>query len=76
MVSCRTSSKPASRASGRTGAERSCGAPQGQRTGLSSQAAAALDAAGLPSDLLIFEITENVVMEDLAGAREVMTKLD
>ena len=43
---------------------------------LSAQAAAALDAAGLPPDLLIFEITENVVMEDLAGAREIMRKLD
>jgi len=49
---------------------------QFQESGLSAQAAAALDAAGLPSDLLIFEITENVVMEDLAGAREVMRKLD
>jgi diguanylate cyclase (GGDEF)-like protein/PAS domain S-box-containing protein len=49
---------------------------QFQESGLSSQAAAALDAAGLPSDLLIFEITENVVMEDLPGAREVMRKLD
>ena len=49
---------------------------QFQESGLSAQAAAALDAAGLPSDLLIFEITENVVMEDLAGAREVMKKLD
>jgi EAL domain-containing protein (putative c-di-GMP-specific phosphodiesterase class I) len=45
-------------------------------SGLSSQAAAALDAVGLPSELLIFEITENVVMKDLAGAREVMKKLD
>jgi len=49
---------------------------QFQESGLSAQAAAALDAAGLPSDLLIFEITENVVMEDLAGAREVMRKMD
>ena len=49
---------------------------QFQESGLSSQAAAALDAAGLPSELLIFEITENVVMKDLAGAREVMKKLD
>ena len=49
---------------------------QFQESGLSSQAAAALDAAGLPSELLIFEITENVVMEDLSGAREVMKKLD
>ena len=37
---------------------------QFQESGLSSQAAAALDAVGLPSELLIFEITENVVMKD------------
>jgi EAL domain-containing protein (putative c-di-GMP-specific phosphodiesterase class I)/GGDEF domain-containing protein len=49
---------------------------QFQESGLSSQAAAALDAVGLPAELLIFEITENVVMKDLAGAREVMKKLD
>ena len=49
---------------------------QFQDSGLSSQAAAALQAAGLPSELLIFEITENVVMEDLPGAREVMKKLN
>jgi EAL domain-containing protein (putative c-di-GMP-specific phosphodiesterase class I) len=49
---------------------------QFQESGLSSQTAAALDAVGLPSELLIFEITENVVMKDLAGAREVMKKLD
>jgi Amt family ammonium transporter len=49
---------------------------QFQETGLTAQAAAALDAVGVPSDLLIFEITENVVMDDIAGAREVMKKLD
>jgi diguanylate cyclase (GGDEF)-like protein/PAS domain S-box-containing protein len=49
---------------------------QFQETGLSTQAAAALDAVGLPSELLIFEITEGVVMEDISGAREVMKKLD
>jgi diguanylate cyclase (GGDEF)-like protein/PAS domain S-box-containing protein len=49
---------------------------QFQESGLSSQAAAALDAVGLPSELLIFEITENVVMNDLPGAREIMKKLD
>jgi diguanylate cyclase (GGDEF)-like protein len=49
---------------------------QFQESGLSSQAAAALDAVGLPSELLIFEITENVVMKDLPGAREVMKKLN
>ena len=45
-------------------------------SGLLSQVAAALDATGLPSELLIFEITETMVMEDLAGAREVMKKLN
>ena len=45
-------------------------------SGLLSQVAAALDATGLPSELLIFEITETMVMEDLSGAREVMKKLN
>jgi diguanylate cyclase (GGDEF)-like protein/PAS domain S-box-containing protein len=45
-------------------------------SGLLAQVAAALDTAGLPSELLIFEITENMVMEDLSGAREVMKKLN
>jgi EAL domain-containing protein (putative c-di-GMP-specific phosphodiesterase class I) len=49
---------------------------QFQEGGLPSQAAAALDAAGIPAELLIFEITENVVMKDLPRAREVMKKLD
>ena len=49
---------------------------QFQESGLLSQVAAALDATGLPSDLLIFEITESMVMEDLSGAREVMKKLN
>jgi EAL domain-containing protein (putative c-di-GMP-specific phosphodiesterase class I) len=49
---------------------------QFQEGRLPSQAAAALDAAGIPAELLIFEITENVVMKDLSGAREVMRKLD
>jgi diguanylate cyclase (GGDEF)-like protein len=49
---------------------------QFQESGLLSRVAAALDAAGLPSELLIFEITETVVMEDLSGAREVMKKLN
>jgi EAL domain-containing protein (putative c-di-GMP-specific phosphodiesterase class I) len=49
---------------------------QFQESGLPSQAAAALDAAGIPAELLIFEITENVVMKDLPGARDVMKKLD
>jgi diguanylate cyclase (GGDEF)-like protein len=45
-------------------------------SGLLTQVAAALDAASLPSELLIFEITENMVMQDLSGAREVMKKLN
>jgi diguanylate cyclase (GGDEF)-like protein/PAS domain S-box-containing protein len=49
---------------------------QFQESRLFSQVTAALDAAGLPSELLIFEITETVVMEDLSGAREVMKKLN
>jgi diguanylate cyclase (GGDEF)-like protein/PAS domain S-box-containing protein len=49
---------------------------QFQESGLLSQVAAALDASGLPSELLIFEITETMVMEDLAGAREVMKRLN
>jgi len=49
---------------------------QFQQSGLLSQVAAALDATGLPSELLIFEITETMVMEDLSGAREVMKKLN
>jgi diguanylate cyclase (GGDEF)-like protein len=48
---------------------------QFQENGLVSQVAAALDAVGLPSQLLMFEITESMVMEDLSGAREVMKKL-
>ena len=45
-------------------------------SGLLPQVAAALDATGLPSELLMFEITETMVMEDLSGAREVMKKLN
>ncbi len=44
--------------------------------GLLAQVSAALDAAGLPPELLIFEITETMVMADLSGAREVMKKLN
>jgi EAL domain-containing protein (putative c-di-GMP-specific phosphodiesterase class I) len=44
-------------------------------SGLLAQVAAALEATGLPSNLLVFEITETMVMEDLSGAREVMKKL-
>jgi diguanylate cyclase (GGDEF)-like protein/PAS domain S-box-containing protein len=49
---------------------------QFQESGLLTQVAAALDASGLPSDALKFEITETMVMEDLSGAREVMKKLN
>ena len=49
---------------------------QFQESGLLSQVAAALDASGLPSDSLIFEITETMVMEDLSSAREIMKKLN
>ncbi|HUZ56176.1 MAG TPA: EAL domain-containing protein [Streptosporangiaceae bacterium] len=49
---------------------------QFQESALLSQVAAALDASGLPSELLMFEITESMVMEDLSGAREVMKKLN
>ena len=49
---------------------------QFQENGLPAQVAAALDASGLPSESLIFEITETMVMEDLSGAREVMKKLN
>jgi EAL domain-containing protein (putative c-di-GMP-specific phosphodiesterase class I) len=49
---------------------------QFQENGLLSQVAAALDATGLPSEALIFEITETMVMQDLAGASEIMKKLN
>ena len=45
-------------------------------SGLLPQVSATLDATGLPSELLIFEITETMVMEDLSSAREVMKKLN
>jgi diguanylate cyclase (GGDEF)-like protein/PAS domain S-box-containing protein len=48
---------------------------QFQESGLLSQVAAALDASGLPSASLTFEITESMVMEDLSGARDIMKKL-
>ncbi len=49
---------------------------QFQESGLLAQVAAALEATGLPSELLIFEITESMVMADLCGAREIMKKLN
>ncbi|HLH47248.1 MAG TPA: EAL domain-containing protein, partial [Acidimicrobiales bacterium] len=48
---------------------------QFQSRTLLSDVASALDGAGLPSELVSFEITETMVMDDLAGAREVMKKL-
>jgi diguanylate cyclase (GGDEF)-like protein len=44
-------------------------------SGLCAQVTELLDAAGLPPELLIFEITETMVMDDLSSAREVMKKL-
>ena len=49
---------------------------QFQESGLLTHVAGVLDATGLPSELLIFEITESMVMEDLSGAREIMKKLN
>ncbi|HTT54963.1 MAG TPA: EAL domain-containing protein [Streptosporangiaceae bacterium] len=49
---------------------------QFQESGLLAHVAAALDASGVPPELLIFEITETMVMEDLASAREVMKRLN
>jgi diguanylate cyclase (GGDEF)-like protein len=49
---------------------------QFQESGLPAQVGALLEATGLPSELLIFEITESMVMEDLSGAREIMKKLN
>jgi diguanylate cyclase (GGDEF)-like protein len=48
---------------------------QFQEGELLSHVAAALDEAGLRSEMLMFEITESMVMEDLSGAREIMKKL-
>ncbi len=49
---------------------------QFQESGLLTQVAAALDASGLPSASLTFEITESMVMEDLSGARDIMKRLN
>jgi len=49
---------------------------QFQESGLLAQVEEALAANVLPSELLIFEITETMVMKDLSGAREVMKKLN
>ena len=49
---------------------------QFQESGLPAHVGAMLEATGLPSELLIFEITESMVMADLSGAREIMKKLN
>jgi EAL domain-containing protein (putative c-di-GMP-specific phosphodiesterase class I) len=49
---------------------------QFQESGLPAYVGAMLEATGLPSELLIFEITESMVMADLSGAREIMKKLN
>ena len=49
---------------------------QFQQSTLLADVATALDRAGLPSQLLKFEITETMVMDDLAGATEIMKKLN
>lgn len=48
---------------------------QFQDSALMSQVAAALDATGAAPELLMFEITETMIMDDISGAREVMSKL-
>jgi diguanylate cyclase (GGDEF)-like protein len=45
-------------------------------SGLAAQVATILADIGLPPELLIFEITETMIMGDLSGAREVMSKLN
>ena len=49
---------------------------QFQESGLPAHVGAMLEATGLPSELLIFEITESMVMADLSSAREIMKKLN
>ncbi len=49
---------------------------QFQESGLPAHVGAMLEATGVPSELLIFEITESMVMADLSGAREIMKKLN
>ena len=49
---------------------------QFQESGLPAYVRTMLEATGLPAELLIFEITESMVMADLAGAREIMKKLN
>ena len=49
---------------------------QFQESGLPAHVGAMLESTGLPAKLLIFEITESMVMADLSGAREIMKKLN
>ncbi|HET6963432.1 MAG TPA: EAL domain-containing protein, partial [Acidimicrobiales bacterium] len=49
---------------------------QFQQSTLLTDVASALDRAGLESHLLKFEITETMVMDDMAGATEIMKKLN
>src|SRR5438270_2219602 len=49
---------------------------QFQQSTLLADVATALDRAGLESHLLKFEITETMVMDDMAGATEIMKKLN
>jgi diguanylate cyclase (GGDEF)-like protein/PAS domain S-box-containing protein len=49
---------------------------QFQESGLLAQVGAVLETTGLPPELLMFEITESMVMADLSGAREIMKKLN
>jgi diguanylate cyclase (GGDEF)-like protein len=45
-------------------------------SGLLAKVSAALASTGLPPELLMFEITETMVMDDLSSAREVMKRLN
>ena len=49
---------------------------QFQQSSLLGDVATVLDDEGLPSHLLMFEITETMVMDDIAGASEIMKKLN
>ncbi|MGN6791640.1 MAG: putative bifunctional diguanylate cyclase/phosphodiesterase [Streptosporangiaceae bacterium] len=49
---------------------------QFQDRDLVAHATAALESSGLPPELLTFEITESMAMEDITGAADVMTKLN
>ena len=49
---------------------------QFQQSTLLTDVATALDRAGLESQLIKFEITETMVMDDMAGATEIMKKLN